>query len=108
VTIENNGSLTHWANGTTAAGEVHKLNLTLTGLNVKAGGRVEVSSRGYAAGGYGPAGGGGGSGAGYGGQGSRGAGITYGSWNAPINLGSGGWDSAGGGAVFLNVSGTLQ
>src|ERR1019366_3473700 len=32
VTIENNGSLTHWANGTTAACEGRKLNLTLTDL----------------------------------------------------------------------------
>ena len=48
-----------------------------------------------------------GNGGGYGGQAYAGGGlytITYGSYTAPTNLGSGGWNTAGGGAVILNVT----
>ena len=43
----------------------------------------------------------------YGGEGEDNTDATYGSLNNPIHLGSGGADRGGGGAVILNVTGTL-
>ena len=103
VTIESSGTLTHWANSTTGLGEVHKLNLTLSTMTVLSGGQVNVTGKGYA-GGNGP--GTCGNSGSYGGDGSGCSGLSYGSYLAPINLGSGG-STAGGGAVILNVTNTV-
>ena len=109
ITIENNGLLTHWANSTTGAGETHKLNLTLTNFVVNAGGQVNATGLGYTAG-QGPGIGAGTYAGSYGGQGGADTtpGATYGNYNAPVNIGSGGASGAtGGGAVILNISNTL-
>ena len=45
ITIENGGILTHWANSTTGAGEIHKLNLTLSSVTINAGGKIDVTSK---------------------------------------------------------------
>ena len=112
ITIQNNGLLTHWRNSTTALGEVHKLNLTLSSMTINAGGSINVSSMGYTAT-NGPGAEACGTTAGtYGGYGGDGAnpgcdGPVYGSYSAPVNIGSGGFDASGGGAVILNVANTL-
>ncbi len=114
ITIRNNGVLSHSANSTA---EVHKLDLTLSNMTIETGGKIDVSCKGYKVG-YGP-----GAvnnwdtGAGYGGQGgvtseANTPGPTYGSYSAPIDLGSGGANATypgafGGGAAILNVQGTL-
>ena len=102
--------ITHEYNSTA---EVHKASMTLSNLTIAANGLIDVTGRGYAAG-YGPgktlcsqtAGS-------YGGQGADDSGgscigATYGSYSAPVNLGSGGYGAAGGGAVILNIINTLQ
>ena len=86
---------------------------------VNTGGSINADSQGYVPG-AGPGGSPGGSSAGgsYGGLGGVGDGVppaaTYGSTTMPVDLGSGGntrccgtIPGAGGGALFLNVSGTL-
>jgi hypothetical protein len=112
------GTLTHAANTTT---EANKISLSIAGsVTVAAGGAINVNGRGYGwngtTAGYGPGGGVGRGGAAHGGQGGRLDGtvslITYGSVTNPVNLGSGcagrtTTGSAGGGAVLLQVGGTL-
>ena len=108
ITIENSGTLTHWYNlGNT---EDHKLNLSLSSMTINAGGKIDVTTKGY------PVGTGPGAatcsgtwaGGSYGGQGYNAtpscSGPTYGTYNAPVNLGSGGYEYAGGGAVILNIA----
>lgn len=112
-----NGNITHKANATT---ELYKLNYTITGNAViNSGGSINVDGLGY----QGGAGDGGvsgsspqNSGAGYGGRGGAGAsgtpGAAYGDMSAPTRIGSGGGANntpggSGGGAVKLNVGGTL-
>ena len=129
------GVLTHTANST---GEVYKLNLRVTGeLNIAPNGAVNAAGKGYAGGanqanGYGPGGGRvdfstdyrGGGGGGHGGEGGNGVttgltpiggkGTTYGSVTNPAAIGSGGGGGrdgtggAGGGAILLDVAGTLR
>ena len=48
ITIESSGTLTHWANSTTALGEQHKLNLTISSMTIYAGGKIDASAMGYA------------------------------------------------------------
>ena len=121
VTIESGGLIT---------GHV---NITASNANIQTGGEININSRGYAGGscngcvGDGPGGGGGiwdngprgGGGGGYGGNGGNGyagggGGTVYGSLTEPADFGSGGgaaYSSAdggpGGGAIRLNVLGTL-
>jgi hypothetical protein len=99
VRIYGGGVLTHTANTTTAAGEVHRLNLAVGGnLIVDSGGTINVDLKGYSAyngTGYPGA---------YGGKSSLG-GNTYGSITIPVNLGSGGTESAGGGSALVSVAG---
>ena len=111
ITIQNNGMLTHWPNSTTALGEQHKLNLTLSSMTIQSGGSISVVGKGYAAAngpGIGSCSNYGGS---YGGEGgaptSNCRGSVYGSYSAPVNLGSGGVGLAGGGAVILNITNAL-
>jgi len=118
VRITNNSTLTF--NGA--------VKLNCTNLIIDPGSRISADYKGYSGGEAGENGlglgggvfGGGtrGSGGGYGGMGgddSEGisGGETYGSITEPLDLGSGGaggsatWGGAGGGAIFLDVSGTL-
>ena len=111
ITIESGGLLTHWYNQRNA--EDHKLNLTLNSMTINAGGKIDATIKGY------PSLIGPGSatctntwsGGSYGGQGYNATagcnGPPYGSYSAPINLGSGGYEYAGGGAVILNIANTL-
>jgi len=115
VTVD--GTLTHSINSTT---ETYKIDQTISGnYTVSATGTINLNGKGYEAG-YGTGagtGGNGGGGGGYGGEGGDGyvggGGIAYGSLTQPTNIGSGGGvDTStsgghGGGAVKLNVSGTL-
>ncbi|MEK7744465.1 MAG: hypothetical protein AAB578_08775, partial [Elusimicrobiota bacterium] len=109
LTIRNGGVLTHGSNYNT---EQNKLNLTLASLEIDAGGKIDVTGKGYSAQqgpgaqvcGY--------AGGSYGGaaatNGNNCSGPTYGSYSAPVNLGSGGGNVPGGGAVLLNVAGSLR
>ncbi len=107
VTIGANGTLTHTANSTTALGAVHRLFLDVGGnLTVNNGGKITASSKGYAAG-QGPAGIGYWCGAAHGGEGGNNAKNPYGSILSPVNIGSGGANSVGGGAVRLSVSNNI-
>lgn len=108
LTINSGGVLTHGINGST---ETNKLDITLTNLTINSGGSVNVTGKGYATT-FGP---GTGSGlyrsAGHGGAGAANSGVagtTYGSQANPTNIGSGGSDSAGGGSIKLQVTGTLN
>jgi len=104
VVVEAGGNLTHAANSST---EAYKMNLTINGaLTVKAGGRVDVTAKGYSYG-YGP--GTGAEGGSYGGRGYSGGGC-YGSIIAPTNIGSGARPngSSGGGAIRIAVNGTVR
>jgi hypothetical protein len=104
-----------------APGDVRRLELTIPTIVIASNGSINVSSKGYGGGpfrtvGYGPGGATGhdpswtGCGGGYGGRGGGTyGGTTYGSFNAPVDLGSGGSGSdkfggAGGGAVKLIVN----
>jgi len=104
------GVLNHADASTT---ESDKIILDIAGdCTVAAGGRIDVSARGYNSG----------QGPGYGGSGTRGGshggrgwsnhstlyGETYGSITAPTNYGSGGQSTSGGGAVILEVDGETK
>ena len=106
----------------------NRVHLVSRDLTVDAGGRIDVSSNGFAGGvhidhenGWGPQGGAHDAGGGYGGSGGIGyfgsaGGSTYGSSNAPVDPGSGGgYDSSawvdgghGGGAIWVEVSGVIN
>ena len=101
--------LTHEYNN--SGTEDHKLNLTISTLTIAANGQINAAGLGYT-GGSGPGVPAGGGGASYGGQGGSGGtpGVTYGLYNAPVNIGSGGrcgGCTSGGGAIILNVANTL-
>jgi len=116
------GTLTH---ATNVATEVNKINLNITGsMTVAAGGAVNVNGKGYGFNaasttiGYGPGASPGRAGASHGGQGASSydytaSTVTYGSVTNPVNCGSGcpgrsaGQGSNGGGAIILQVGGTL-
>ncbi|MEW6536579.1 MAG: PKD domain-containing protein, partial [Candidatus Auribacterota bacterium] len=120
------GQMTHAANGTTAQGEMYKLNLhSLSNFILRPEGVITVSGKGYSEQ-NGPGVGGtsgvrtsGGGGAGYGGIGSGGSsttgGAAYGDMANPTSIGSGGGQNtyygiagaSGGGAVSLDVDGLL-
>ena len=103
------GTLTHAAN-TTA--EANKINLSISNnLTIVTGGKINADGLGYNAG-TGPGAGNNGNrpGGGYGGMGGvRNAAntpaTTYGSITNPVNIGSGGGNSKGAGAVILVVGG---
>ncbi len=108
VDVVNGGLLTHAANTST---ELYKLNLTVGG-NLIVRGSIDAYGRGYAAQ-QGPGKGIGDTGKwGSGSYGGRGwgqiPGNTYGSIIAPTNLGSGGRDWSGGGAIRLKVTGDTR
>ena len=111
VTVYANGTITHTANSTT---ETHKLTISAANIDIQASGKIDVSGRGYTEG-YGGSGGSAGrAGGSYGGNGgdySGSSGNTYGSYTQPTNIGSGGGTNQiggnGGGAIKLNVTGTL-
>lgn len=106
--IVSNGTWTHTANPAVNY-EVNRLNATIGGdLIVGSDAMINVAGKGYGAG-RGPGKGGASS---YGGRGNyyndpASSGPCYGSIVAPANLGSGGTQSAGGGAIFIAVAGTL-
>lgn len=109
LSINSGGTITHSANSTTALGDLYKINLTVNGdLTVNSGGQISADWKGYAAQ-NGPgrhiSGLSGGSYGGVGGGGVGVSGVTYGSITAPVNSGSGGWGTAGGGIVIVNVTG---
>ena len=127
LTIGANGTLTHTPNSSV---QTNSLFLTVGGdLTIAAGGKIDISARGFAgtsAKGGGSGGGtgtrsdsnGGGGGGAYGGNGGApqstyAGGIAYGAFLQPVDLGSAGGagfagvGGAGGGAVRLSVSGTL-
>ena len=108
---------------------VHNYSLMLNVVNASVLGMIDVSGKGFAGGAVNTNGSGTGKGiylgsygggGGYGGSGGRGnnvnaiGGSSYGSLTSPTDIGSGGAGSdsyiggAGGGAIFLNVSGTLN
>ncbi len=104
------GAITHPRNFNA---EWWKIDLTLTGnLAIKSNGTFNANVRGFHTA-LGPGGATSGTyqGGGYGGLGSPGNDIvptskTYGSFIEPTNLGSGGREHAGGGAILLDVGGT--
>jgi len=101
---------------TNAAGEWAGVGVTITANNVtlEAGSAIAANGTGYttSAGPGAAAPGNYSAGGSYGGRGSGGSGPTYGDYAAPMDLGSGGGGlyggySAGGGAIALNVTGSL-
>jgi hypothetical protein len=113
-----NGLLTHSENGAT---ETNKIDFTISGdFTVNSSGSVSVNRKGHSsrqglgAGVSGSGGAGGAAHAGHGGDGKTRAGgkNSYGTYNAPFNLGSGGGDNTlghgghGGGAIKLTIGGT--
>jgi hypothetical protein len=121
VIVATNGVLTHEGGLLSTTTEANRLNLSVAGnLTVNLGGAISVKGRGYGASGYygyGPGGGFGRSGASHGGQGASSDytanTVTYGSIINPVNYGSGGGgrdganQSIGGGAIILQVGGTM-
>lgn len=124
VTVATNGVLTHECVGAAQSSETDRLNLNIAGaLTVQAGGAISVRGRGYGFNaastttGYGPGGSPGRAGASHGGQGASSDytanTVTYGSIINPVNYGSGsagrtaGRGSIGGGAIILQVGGTM-
>ncbi len=113
------GTLTHAVNGNyPTPGEQHKIILEVeTFVMIAAGGKIDVSEKGYAAR-QGPGAGSSRGGGGHGGEGGWGYGASargkiYGSITNPVNIGSGssGWDAGtgyeGGGAIVLTISGAV-
>ncbi|NLB54240.1 MAG: hypothetical protein GX811_00460 [Lentisphaerae bacterium] len=110
--IENNliiaggGLVTHSGNSGT---DVNKIDLTVQGnVFVDLNGAINADGRGYSS-----TSGPGGTGTGYrggshGGRGAGNSGPCYGSIIAPTNLGSGGSQNVGGGAVLLKIDGILH
>ena len=74
-------------------------------VTIDTGSKISADAKGY--GGTGPGSGPNGSwtGGGYGGMST--SGVTYGSAIAPVSLGSGAYNSVGGGAVKINIAGNL-
>jgi len=128
VTINSGGNLTTTQNTTVPNTPYKTINLIINDLTINSGGTIQTNYLGYTVGlnstnGNGP--GGGiystlhGAGGGYGGNGGNGngtGGSAYGSITEPTDLGSGGSGSNGGnttnqgnggGAIKLNITGTL-
>jgi len=107
ITITSSGRLSHYPNpsGNT---EVYKLNWSVSSLTVESGGEISVERVGFRPT-YGPGGSNSNSfGASYGGEGyGADPSKVYGDYSNPTNLGSGGNNYEGGGAIILNVSNTL-
>ncbi|MEA3515140.1 MAG: hypothetical protein U9R34_06685 [Nanoarchaeota archaeon] len=118
--VYNGGTVTHSSN---TNAQVNWLNMTVANLTIESGGSIDVTKKGYSNS-NGPGQGIDGSypgGGGYGGNGGDGSGTavggsSYGSLTQPVDLGSGSGgnnvynkyvDGHGGGAVKLDVSGTL-
>ena len=103
--ISSTGLLTHFLNSNA---ETYKLDWTLSNLTVQSGGEINADGKGYAPG-YGSGYTSGAAGASYGGQGD-GASISkvYGDYSDPVNLGSGGSVTYGGGAILIDVTNTLD
>ncbi len=111
LTIQAGGLLSHAANGTTAQGEMYKIDLTVASLTVDAGGAVYVKGLGYLPGNGPGTSAGSSAGGSHGGLGA-GGGPTYGAITNPVTIGSGGannsgFGSAGGGAIKLTVNGAV-
>ena len=113
VVVYPDGVLTHAANGSgKTAVEAHKLILEVDGqMWVSAGGKLDVSNKGFGKG-AGRSVGTGGTYPSYGGEGSNvnasdGASACYGSIRKPFDLGTGGPSYGSGGAVRLDVGGRL-
>jgi len=128
--VLNGGTLTHTANGTTAQGVMHTVNINASGnITINAGGTINVDYKGYAhlsgvdGNGNGPGGGifvspngGGGANGGNGGSsGGAAGGTAYCNVSDPASSGPGsggaarnGWfqGGAGGGLIILNAAGT--
>jgi hypothetical protein len=104
LTIEGGGNLTHDYN---TSSEENMLDLSVLSLTVETNGSIDVTGKGYSIN-QGP--GAGNQSGTYGGHGGYDStpGDTYGSVIAPTNLGSGGDNGRGGGAVMLSVSGTTE
>ena len=113
VSFLDGASVSHDVN---AASEANKIDLTVLGsMTVESGAAIDVNARGYSTG-NGPGACTSPSGASYGGKGNRGTGsaagvpgLTYGSIMSPTNLGSASavGSSYGGGAILLDVTGSL-
>ena len=106
VVVRDGGRITHAG---PAATENAKLHLAIAGdLTVEAGGTVDADGKGYAAG-KGPGCTTAGSiGAAHAGKGYNNGAQPYGSVFCPTNWGSGNSSGCGGGAVHLDVTGTLR
>jgi hypothetical protein len=104
VIVRNSATLTLNGNPATNAGVV----IHATTVTVMANSFISADATGFPAG-QGPGAAIGTSGGGYGGQGgpSGAAGASYGSAISPADLGSGGGNGAGSGAIRLDVTGTL-
>ena len=104
----NAGTWTHQDNSTA---ETNRLKVSVGGdLTVGASGTISADGLGYDANNGPGKGSSGHDSGGYGGVGGDNGGgptgMTYGSITAPVNLGSGGNASSGGGAIYLTVTGT--
>jgi cysteine-rich repeat protein len=104
LTIKSGGILRHTANTTS---KLYVVDLSASSIDIQSGGAANVDGKGFAAG-QGSGAGTGIKGGGYGGSGGDSGGSTYGSSTQPIDLGSGGGNSAGGGAIHLAASGTMN
>ena len=96
------GTLTHAANNATPQ---YKIVLAAGGdVTVTTNGAIDVTAKGYATE-QGP--GGSTRGGAHGGAGGGNADAPYGSETAPVTLGSGGYEGAGGGAIKVSATGTV-
>src|SRR3989344_513901 len=113
ITINSGGTLEIDGNPLMNAGNGGAATINATTITVNAGGILSADGMGFTGQGEvsGQAGsgfGGGTDGAGtYGGIGTGKSTSTYGSFTNPVNIGSGGANTDGGGAIILNVSGTF-
>ncbi|NLB55672.1 MAG: hypothetical protein GX811_07915, partial [Lentisphaerae bacterium] len=110
----NSGTWTHPANPSTVTdvdNELYRLNVTVGGnFQIGVDGCIDLTGKGYAAA-RGPGRGGNAYGGTYGGRGQESPANSgdpcYGSIHKPVNLGSGGNNDAGGGAMLLNIQGNF-
>ena len=106
VVVRDGGRITHAG---PAATENAKLHLAIAGdLTVEAGGTVDADGKGYAAGKGSGCTTAGAIGAAHAGKGYNNGAQPYGSVFCPTNWGSGNSSGCGGGAVHLDVTGTLR
>jgi hypothetical protein len=121
LTIDSGGTLTHTANSDATGSDVdHRIDLSVTDFELKSGGSIDISGKGYivsegtGAGTDNSNNAGGGGHGGHGGNGNTGTagGASYGSITEPNTLGSGGGydatsNASGGGAFKVVASGTV-